>query len=54
MNVTVDECMYYNCSETDVAPKETSKFYGYDHEEYDNHKAHPDPFLLSDSKIMTG
>jgi magnesium-transporting ATPase (P-type) len=54
MNVTVDECMYYHCSETDAATKETSKFYGLDLEEYDNHKSHPDPFLLSDSKIMTG
>lgn len=54
MNISVDECMYYHCSEVDAATKETSKFYGYEQEEYDNHKSHPDPFLLSDSKIMTG
>ena len=54
MNVTVDECMYYKNSETNHTPKETSKFYGYEQDEFDNHKNHPDPFLLSDSKVMTG
>jgi magnesium-transporting ATPase (P-type) len=29
-------------------------YFGSDAEEPDNHKGHPDPFLFSDSKVMTG
>ena len=37
--------------------KEQSVFFGLENEmseDIDNHKQHPDPFLLSDSKVMTG
>ena len=54
MMITVDETMYHHQSEESTVAKETSKYYGYDQEDPDNHKSHPDPFLLSDSKIMTG
>mmetsp|Transcript_18409 Transcript_18409/g.28247 ORF Transcript_18409/g.28247 Transcript_18409/m.28247 type:complete len:280 (-) Transcript_18409:1096-1935(-) len=37
-----------------VAPKEQSVYYGPEGAEPDNHKYHPDPFLFSDAKIMTG
>jgi Ca2+-transporting ATPase len=49
MNVTVDQSMYFP-KETCVH-KEPSKYLG---EQGDNHQDHPDPFLFSDSKIMTG
>jgi len=52
MNITVDQSMY-NPEETAV-PKETSKYYGPESEVPDNHTEHPDPFLFSDSKVMTG
>ena len=52
MNITVDQGMYYP-NQTNVA-KEQSTYYGPDQQEVDNHKYHPDPFLFSDSKIMTG
>jgi magnesium-transporting ATPase (P-type) len=34
--------------------KSTSKYFGSDAVEENNHKEHPDPFLLSNSKILTG
>ena len=34
--------------------KEQSEYYGPYDEEPDNHSSNPDPFLLTDSKIMTG
>ena len=54
MNITVDQSIYYP-GQTNVE-KEQSTFYGRNspNGEPDNHKEHPDPFLLSDSKIMTG
>jgi magnesium-transporting ATPase (P-type) len=52
MHVTVDQSMY-NPSETAVE-KDSSKYHGLDAPEVDNHTEHPDPFLFSDSKVMTG
>jgi magnesium-transporting ATPase (P-type) len=54
MNVTVDQSMYYS-GETNVE-KEQSTYYGHHspNGKVDNHTEHPDPFLLVDSKIMTG
>lgn len=49
MNITVDESLY---KKGDVkVEKETSVNYG---QQQDNHQTHPDPFLFSDTKIMTG
>ena len=55
MNVTVDQSIY-NLGEEDeeYVFKECSIFYGRDEDEVDNHLENPDPFLLQDSKIMTG
>jgi len=49
MNITVDESLYQkgNCK----VEKEISTYYG---QQQDNHQTHPDPFLFSDTKIMTG
>lgn len=44
--------MYFN-GQTNVE-KEQSIFYGPGEADLDNHEDHPDPFLYSDSKIMTG
>lgn len=54
MNITVDQSMYYP-GQTNVE-KEQSTFYGPNSPtgKPDNHNDHPDPFLLVDSKIMTG
>jgi magnesium-transporting ATPase (P-type) len=52
MNITVDQSMY-NPQESNVA-KETSRYMGPEAQEVDNHEDHPDPFLFSDSKVMTG
>jgi|APSaa5957512535_1039671.scaffolds.fasta_scaffold356495_1 magnesium-transporting ATPase (P-type) len=46
----------YNIKETNI---EKSESFSYNNEEngvydHDNHKEHPDPFLLSGSMIMTG
>lgn len=55
MNITVDQSMYYK--KQPFVQKEQSVFFGQANEmseEIDNHNRHPDPFLLSDSKVMTG
>lgn len=54
MNITVDQSMYYP-GQTNVE-KEQSSYYGPNSPTGypDNHHDHPDPFLLVDSKIMTG
>jgi len=55
MNITVDQSMYYK--NQPIVQKEQSVYFGMDsglNVEVDNHKQHPDPFLLSDSKIMSG
>jgi magnesium-transporting ATPase (P-type) len=53
MNITVDQSMYFP-GETNVE-KEQSIYYGPESKpDEDNHEDHPDPFLFSDSKIMTG
>lgn len=55
MNITVDQSMYFP-SQTNVE-KEQSIYYGDQGDmdnHIDNHEDHPDPFLYSDSKIMTG
>jgi magnesium-transporting ATPase (P-type) len=63
MNITVDESLYFGKSgagEHQRTAKETSAHYGPDQvdsfgqPQEDNHKSHPDPFLFSDSKVMTG
>lgn len=53
MNITVDQ-QYYFPHETPHVEKEQSQVYGPDQAEPDNHSSNPDPFLLTDSKIMTG
>lgn len=55
MNMTVDQSMYYK--KQPHIEKEQSVYYGKDDAftaDIDNHHRHPDPFLLSDSKVMTG
>ena len=62
MNMTVDESLYsFNKPGGDrVAVKECSEFYGAGHLDSfgqlqeDNHESHPDPFLFSDTKVLTG
>ena len=51
MNISVDQSLYKS---TDVCvEKEQSVYYGQKDLE-DNHTSNPDPFLLTESKIMTG
>ena len=52
MNITVDQSMYF--SKEVAVEKEQSMYHGPTAQEVDNHEDHPDPFLFSDSKIMTG
>jgi magnesium-transporting ATPase (P-type) len=52
-NITVDESMY-NSKDTAVEKSESFCYGDEYNREYDNHKEHPDPFLLSGSMIMTG
>lgn len=55
MNISCDQSMYY-CGEQ-IVEKEESKAPYQDNEGNhveDNHKDHPDPFLFTDSKIMSG
>ena len=56
MHITVDQSAYYP-GQTNAA-KENSAYYGPrpgdPTAEVDNHKRHPDPFLFTDSKVMTG
>ena len=53
MNVTVDQNLYYPKEPT--VTKTASVYYKKSRNgDVDNHKDHPDPFLLSDSKVMTG
>jgi magnesium-transporting ATPase (P-type) len=56
MDVTVDEAPYFEDRET-INPKSLSKkdyFVESDIEYYNNHTRNPDPFLLTDSLVMTG
>jgi len=50
-NITVDQSMY---NPTEVGIEKEMSYTVTDDEEPDNHKTHPDPFLLSSSMIMTG
>lgn len=52
MNITVDQSMYFKNQKCVI--KNTSKYFGHSGEEEDNHKDNPDPFLFSNSKIMSG
>ena len=57
MNITVDQSIYNFNNDSDQEEyvfKECSIFYGKDEDEVDNHEENPDPFLMQDSKIMTG
>jgi Ca2+-transporting ATPase len=64
MNITVDQSLYfkdkYGTGEHFKVVKEPSDYYGPNHTDAygvpmpDNHKTNPDPFLFSDTKIMTG
>jgi len=49
MNITVDESLYKKGNIK--VEKEISTYFG---QQQDNHETHPDPFLFSDTKIMTG
>jgi len=53
MNITVDESMYKTQSggTTPYVAKEISHL---NEDSTDNHKENPDPFLYSDTKVMTG
>jgi magnesium-transporting ATPase (P-type) len=53
MNIKVDQSMYYP-GDTSVEKEQSSWEQTPDGDWQDNHREHPDPFLLSDSKIMTG
>ena len=53
MNITVDQ-QYYFPNQPPNVEKEQSQVYGPDQGEPDNHSQNPDPFMLTDSKIMTG
>jgi len=54
MNVTIDQSQYFK-GDT-AASKENSIFYNSNNpnDDPDNHKEHPDPFLFTNSKVMTG
>jgi len=56
MNMTVDQSDYWQKDRN--APKETSVHYAEEdddsYEEIDNHKENPDPFLLTNTKVMCG
>lgn len=64
MNITVDQSLYFKdkdgSGDTLKVAKEPSEYYGPDSFDNfglplpDNHKSHPDPFLFSDTKVMTG
>ena len=53
MNIKVDQSMYYP-GDTSVEKEQSSFEQSPDGDWRDNHRDHPDPFILSDSKIMTG
>lgn len=53
MNITVDEGIY-NKEYNEPVEKEQSEYFGPQNETPDNHLDNPDPFLLTDTKIMTG
>ena len=53
MNITVDEGIY-NKEYNEPVEKEQSEFFGLGEEQPDNHLDNPDPFLLTDTKIMSG
>lgn len=52
MNITVDQSLYYPGQEAEEKENSRVVFNGEFYE--DNHKEHPDPFLFSNTKIMTG
>jgi len=52
MNIKVDQSAY---GDIFWVEKGASEYHGPEHDtEIDNHKENPDPFLFSDTKIMTG
>ena len=53
MNIKVDQSMYFP-GEVSVEKEQSSWEPQPDGTWEDNHRDHPDPFLLSDSKVMTG
>ena len=54
MNIKVDQSIYFP-GQTRVEKEESRRTLNQMTSEFeDNHKAHPDPFLFTDSKIMTG
>jgi magnesium-transporting ATPase (P-type) len=59
MDITVDESLYYpraRDSKNDCVKvsKNCSTHVKKNGKDIDNHTEHPDPFLLSDTKVMTG
>ena len=56
MQITVDQGMYFENPNEALVSKETSEVYNNmeENDEPDNHKDNPDPFLFTDSKVMTG
>lgn len=53
MNIMVDQSMYFE-GQIKVDKEESRKQTSQNGEVIDNHRDHPDPFLFTDSKIMTG
>ena len=53
MNITVDQS-FYNPEEYAVEKEQSTATMTMDGTFEDNHRENPDPFLLTDSKVMTG
>ena len=53
MNITVDQS-FYNPEEQAVEKEQSTATMTMDGTFEDNHRENPDPFLLTDSKVMTG
>ena len=54
MNITVDQSLYDPEHGATVEKEQSELIYEEGGECHDNHLENPDPFLLTDSKIMTG
>jgi magnesium-transporting ATPase (P-type) len=54
MNITVDQQYYFPIKENETEYVEKEQSTGTEKGQPDNHKKNPDPFMLTDSKIMTG
>ena len=54
MNMTVDESLYGNSTGTQNYVEKEISSVTMDQYNPDNHKNNPDPFLYSDTKVMTG